>query len=268
MQKVSGAPQYPITSVDNALRLLLRLRDEPVLRLSDVASGLGVANSTAHRLLAMLQHHAFVERTGDSPGYQIGPALAEIGLVAIRRRDVRAWARPVLEAAAADLDETIHLGVLESARVRYLDAIESSRAVRVAGRVGRVLPAHCTSIGKLLLAQLTDDEIASLLGPDPLPSETPASITSLADLLADLDQVRRCGYAVNSGESEDGVAAVAVPLRDHRGAVVAAISCAVPQARMGVEGMSDIANSLGAHSRQQSLDRWTSHVSSPPHTRA
>lgn len=257
MQKASAAPQYPISSVDNALRLLLRLRDEPVLRLSDVAAGLGVANSTAHRLLAMLQHHGFVERTKDSLAYEVGPALAEVGLAAIRRRDVRAWARPVLEAAAAELDETIHLGVLQSAHVRYLDAIESSRAVRVAARIGRVLPAHCTSIGKMLLAQHTDDEVASLLGRGPLPGETPASITSLTKLFTNLDEVRHRGYAVNSGESEEGVAAVAVPLRDHRGEVAAAVSCAGPQARMSVERMSKVADSLRGHARQHGEDRRT-----------
>ena len=131
-------PAYPIASVDNALRLLMLFRAEPRVRLSDASEHLGVAHSTAHRLMAMLAYHGFVRQEPDSRAYVAGPALVEIGLAAVRQLDIRRHARPVLESLASSLGETVHLAVLEGGNVRYLDAVESSRALRVGGadRVG------------------------------------------------------------------------------------------------------------------------------------
>ena len=130
----SPAPAYPIASVDNALRLLVLLRDRPRVRLSEASEYLGVAHSTAHRLMAMLAFHGFVRQEPDSRAYVAGPVLTEIGLAAVRELDIRMHARPALEQLAAALGETAHLAVLEGDSVRYLDAVESPRALRVAAR--------------------------------------------------------------------------------------------------------------------------------------
>ena len=171
-------PAYPIASVDNALRLLRLFRDQPRVRLSEASEHLGVAVSTAHRLLAMLAYHGFVRQDPDSRAYLAGPALVEIGLAAVRQLDIRAQARPVLEDLAAALGETVHLTVLEGGDVRYLDAVESSRALRVTARTGSVLAANCTASGKALLAGLPDAEVtARFAGEPPLPALTGRSIT-------------------------------------------------------------------------------------------
>jgi hypothetical protein len=155
---VRGAerPAYPIASVDKALRLLMLFREQTRVRLSEASEHLGVAHSTAHRLLAMLAYHGFVRQERDSRAYVAGPALVEIGLAAIRQMDIRLHARPVLEDLAASFAETAHLAVLEGASVRYLDAVESSRALRVAARTGATLPANCTASGKAMLAVLPE----------------------------------------------------------------------------------------------------------------
>src|SRR6266704_6869809 len=102
----SRAPAYPIASVDNALRLLMLFRDTPRVRLSEASEHLGVAHSTAHRLMAMLAYHGFVRQEPGSRAYVAGPALVEIGLAAVRELDIRLHARPVLESLAASLRET------------------------------------------------------------------------------------------------------------------------------------------------------------------
>lgn len=237
----ADGPLYPIASVDNALRLLLLFRTQRELRLSEAAGHLNVANSTAHRLLAMLQHHGFVRQDSRSKAYLAGPALIEVGLAVVRKMDIREVARPILEEIAAELGETSHVAVRDGSQVRYLDAVESDKALRVAARTGMTLPAHCTSIGKALLADSSPAQLRTLYPDGPLPAATDRSITSLDDLERELDQVRRQGYAVNTGESEEGVSSVAVAVRDRQGIPLAAISCAAPSSRMPQDQIERIA---------------------------
>src|SRR5690606_978446 len=141
--------------------------------------------------------------------YLVGTALLEVGLAVVRNIDMREMARPVLEALTEETGETAHLAVLEHDMVRYLDAVASNKALRGTGRTGVMLPAHCTSIGKALLADLDPDELRMRYPSDVLPAETDRSITSFAALTRDLAKVRDRGYAVNTGESEDGMTSVA-----------------------------------------------------------
>jgi IclR family acetate operon transcriptional repressor len=226
-------PAYPIASVDSALRLLKLFREAPRVRLSEAAEHLGVAHSTAHRLMAMLAYHGFVRQEPGSRAYLAGPALVEIGLAAVRELDVGQHARPVMESLAASLGETVHLAVLEGGNVRYLDAAESPRALRVASRTGSVLAANCTASGKALLAELPDAEVSAIFaGQAELTALTARSITSAARLLAELRKVRARGYAVNVEESEADVASVAVAVRGPRPQPAAALVVSAPVSRM------------------------------------
>jgi len=229
-------PAYPIASVNNALRLLMLFRGQPRVRLSEASEHLGVAHSTAHRLLAMLAYHGFVRQERDSRAYVAGPALVEIGLAAVRQLDIRRHARPVLEHLASALGETAHLAVLEGSNVRYLDAVESSRALRVASRTGSALAASCTASGKALLAALPDAEVSAMFADEAaLPRLTARSIASRSGLLAELRQVREAGCAVNREESEEGVASVAVTVRGPQQVPVAALTVSAPVSRMTEE---------------------------------
>jgi IclR family acetate operon transcriptional repressor len=234
-------PAYPIASVDKALRLLMLFREQTRVRLSEASEHLGVAHSTAHRLLAMLAYHGFVRQERDSRAYVAGPALVEIGLAAIRQMDIRLHARPVLEDLAASYAETAHLAVLEGPSVRYLDAVESSRALRVASRTGAALPANCTASGKAMLAAMAESEVADMFGEDALPALTRRSVTSLADLLGELREARERGYALNTEESEDGVASVAVPILGRHDAPVAALVVSAPVTRLDRDSAERIA---------------------------
>ena len=238
-------PAYPIASVNNALRLLLLFRGQPRVRLSEASEHLGVAHSTAHRLLAMLAYHGFVRQEQDSRTYVAGPALVEIGLSAVRELDIRRYARPALERLSGALGETVHLAVLEGGNVRYLDAIESPRALRVASRTGSVLAATCTASGKALLAELPDAELAAMFaGQAALPRLTSRSITSRARLLAELRKVREAGCAVNREESEEGVASVAVAVRGPQPRPAAALVVSAPVSRMTEQAAEKVKREL------------------------
>jgi len=224
-------PQYPIESVDNALKVLLLLGHLPALRLTDLSGYLGVASSSAHRMLAMLQYRGFVRQDPATRAYVPGPALDELAFKTLRRHDVRNLARPVLERLNAELRETIHLGQLEERDVRFIDAIESNRALRVGSRLGRVMPAQCTSTGKAMLATLSEPQIRELYPEERLVQLTPHSIGTRADLLVELVEVRRRGYATSQEESEEGVSSISIAIPGERIRPLA-LNASVPKSRM------------------------------------
>lgn len=240
----AGSPRYPLSSVDHALQIIELLRIEPAMRLSDVAMELGVANSTAHRLLAALAHRGFVEQHRDSRLYAVGQTLVDIGRSALLILELQPRVRPLLVTLNKEFGETIHLGIREGTSVRYLDAVESTRAVRVAARTGRRLHAHWSSIGKILLAALTDEAVRRLYASERFEAGTANSIGSLDRLLDELATTRAHGFAVNSGESEDDVASVSVPLHDRGGVVIAAVGCSAPRHRLHPEDAPAIASQM------------------------
>lgn len=224
-------PQYPIESVDNALRVLLLFGHQPNLRLTDVSHYLGVASSTAHRLLAMLQFRGFVQQDTGTRSYIPGPTLDGVALGILRRLDVRERARPVLERLNAELQETVHLGRLEGTEVHFIDSIESNRALRVAGRLGRSMPAHCTSNGKAMLATLSDKELLELYPHERLIQLTAKSVTTRTRLLEVIGEIRRRGHATSDEESEEGVSSIGVALRSTR-PTRHAVTASAPGSRM------------------------------------
>ncbi|TDE14286.1 IclR family transcriptional regulator [Jiangella asiatica] len=239
----SELPQYPIDSVDNALKVILMFAHRKSIRLTDVSAALGVAHSTAHRLTAMLVYRGFIAREPDSKLFVAGPALLDIGLAVVRSLDLRTVARPSMERLARAVGETVHLAVREGSNVRFLDAVESDRALRVSGRTGRMLPAHATSVGKALLAELDDDALRELLPQRRLESVTEATLTTMAGLRRELERVRAVGYARNSGESEEGVGSIGMVVRK-AGVPAAAMSIAVPLTRLTDDLLSQWVDAL------------------------
>ena len=229
-----STPLYPIESVDNALQVLLLLGEQPKLRLTDVSQYLGVASSTAHRLLAMLQFRGFVRQDAATRSYVPGPTLDGLAFGVLRRLDVRTRARPVIERLNAEVEETVHLGRLEGSQVHFIDSVESARALRVGGRVGRSMPAHCTSTGKALLAELSEEELLRLYPDEELVQLTNRSIGTRTKLLADLEGIRERGYARSAEESEEGVSSLAVALHSTQSPRLA-INVSVPASRMNEE---------------------------------
>src|SRR5919199_745002 len=221
------------TSVDNALWLLQLIGERQALRVAEAADLLGVARSTAHRLLNALRRRDFVMQDRPNGAYRPGPALNAIGLAAISRIDIRRVARPVLEELQEKTQETVSLAVLEGATIRFVDCVESVRSVRVGNRTGVVRPAHASAVGKVILAQLPISEVERRYPDEDIPAGTPAALTDRGALLRELDEVRAQGYALNWEESAEGVSAVAVALRDTSGTPVAALGIAAPSSRMG-----------------------------------
>lgn len=240
----SVAPQYPIESVDNALKLLLLMGEQPEIRLSEASRYLGVASSTAHRLLAMLVYRGFIRQDPVSKAYLPGPALTSVAFAIFGRIDIARTVAPILRSLSERLGETVHVGMLDGAAVRFVAAVEGPTAVRVASRLGRTMPAHCTSTGKAMLAQLPQPELHQLLREENLERITDRSIGSRTALEAQLSQVREQGYAVNREESEEGVASVAVPIPTRAPGLRLALNAAAPQHRLSRSRYASVAAAL------------------------
>lgn len=242
-RNVVAAPQYPIESVDNALRLLLLFEEQQQVRLTEASTYLGVASSTAHRLIAMLLYRGFVRQNPVTRAYEPGPALSSIAFGIMRRLDVRASARPLIEDLHREFAETVHLGRLEGQSVDFIDSIEGTRAVRVSSRAGRSLPAHATSSGKAMLSRLDRDALHALYPQEELDPVTDKSLTTRSQLEDALQVVRKRGYATSDEESEEGVTSIAVPVSGMSG-VLYAVNVSVPKHRMTRPLRGEIAASL------------------------
>ena len=225
-------PDGLIGAVDNVLRLLRLFEDHEMIRVNQVARDMGLSRSTVHRMLATLSHHQFVEQDAYSRAYKPGPALVDIGLSVVSKIDIGAVSHTALVQLRDLTNETAHLGIMRGpTSVLYLDSVESDQVVRTGNRIGWILPAHATAGGKALLAERTDEEIAALYPSGVLETPTPRALTTVGELLEQLAEVRRAGYAVNHGESEADVAAVAAVVRDKRGHVRSVLVTTGPLSR-------------------------------------
>ncbi|BCW63019.1 IclR family transcriptional regulator [Arthrobacter sp. StoSoilB22] len=228
---VQKRPTYSIEAVDNALQLLQLLRDGGALRLKDAAAELGVAPSTAHRLLAMLVYRGFAVQD-ENRRYVPGPAMG-VGPAGLSwTRLLRGLAQPHMELLSSRLDETVNLMVRVGTKVRFLATVEGSNVLRIGDRQGTVMPANRTSGGKVMLAELEPGMIEQLfrsqnaeIGGDTIPdAEYPA-------FLRELDTIRGNGFAANFEGTEEGVSALGMALHNRHGHVVGALSVATPATR-------------------------------------
>ncbi|MGH3623167.1 MAG: IclR family transcriptional regulator, partial [Sciscionella sp.] len=197
-------------------------------------------------LLAMLQYRGFVRQNENTKAYGPGTALTGVAFAILQRFDFRSVLRPYLERLNRTLAETVHLGLLDGSSVRFIDAVESPRAVRVASRLGRSMPAHCTSTGKAMLAQLSTEDLHRLYPEEELEALTENGIRSRTNLEEQLGQVRKRGYAVGNEESESGVSSVAVAFPTGAMPARIAFNVSVPTSRMSAAEQRTIGDELRA----------------------
>jgi DNA-binding IclR family transcriptional regulator len=218
---VKNKPAYSIDSVDHALRLAVLLQQEGPFGVAEVAERIGVARSTAHRLLAMLVYRDFAEQGADRR-YRVGPVLQRV-ITPDPAAVLRDLALPHLRDLVERTGETANIMIRAGDQVRFVATVECTAVLRVGDREGRMLPIHLTSGGRALLAWLPEPELAATLPAAP-PQESER-------LLRDMRRVRRVGYALNEQLTETGVTAVGSPVRGSDGIPMAAISVAMPTAR-------------------------------------
>jgi len=237
-------PRARLSSVANSIRLLTSFSgEENELGITTLATRLRLAKSTVHRLAATLTSAGFLEQNTENGKYRLGVALFELGALVRRRMDVANEARPKLRELLEKTGETVQLGIVDHESVLYVYEMESRHAIRMAAAVGGRAPLHCTAVGKVLLAYQPPEFVKHVLG-NGLKAYTPKTITRRDDMLAMLEEVASREYAIDDEESEPGLRAIAAPVRNHTGQVIAALGVAAPLQRMTKKVLQDCVPSV------------------------
>ena len=232
-QARAGRPaKARLSSVANSIRLLTSFSgEEDELGITTLATRLRLAKSTVHRLAATLTGAGFLEQNGATGKYRLGMALFELGALVRRRMDVANEGRPKLRELLEKTGETVQMGVVDHLSVLYVYEMESPHAIRMAAAVGGRAPLHCTAVGKVLLAYQPQDYVERVLEAG-LTAYTERTVTRRDSVLSMLSEVRAREHAIDDEESECGLRAVAAPIRNHSGSVIAAVGVAAPVQRM------------------------------------
>jgi DNA-binding IclR family transcriptional regulator len=230
----------PVQSVDRAVAILEILARDGEAGVTEVARELGVHKSTASRLLAALDRRELVAQDTARGKFRLGVGLVRLAGAASQRLDVLQESRPVCRALAQEVGETVNLAILSGRDAFYLDQVAGPAALSPHNWAGQRIPLHATSDGKVLLAFLSAAEILEHLAP-PLERFTGQTVTDLPEFARLLAQVRERGYATAVDELEDGLTAVAAPVRNADGIVVASISASGPSFRIPAERIPQLA---------------------------
>lgn len=222
-------PAYAIASVDHALRLATMLQLEGSLSVSEAAERLGVAPSTAHRLLAMLVYRDFAVPT-EQRTYRAGPVLELAAHSQSETSRLRAAALPHIVELVDRVGESANLIIRTGETARFIASVECEQALRVGNREGMAFPAFRVTGGLVLLAELRREQVDLLYSPERFADR--ADQRPVMDRLhRDLRRIRTSGYAMNQGLSERGVTALGVAVRTPDGDAVAGLSISMPSVR-------------------------------------
>lgn len=230
-----------VQSVDRALYVLELLARRGEAGVTELASDIGVHKSTVSRLLAALEDRELVEQAFERGKYRLGFGILRLANAVSGRLDVTRQGREICERLALEVGETVNIAVLRSEYAVNVDQARGPAAISTHNWVGELTPLHATSSGKVLLAFMSADARRALLADAGLRRFTEHTITSVDRLEAQLQDVPRTGYVLSLEELEHGLNAVAAPIRDHLGGVIAALSVSGPAYRLTAERVREIA---------------------------
>lgn len=249
------APATAHGSAHKAFTILETIVSSPrPLSVADLTVMLGVPTPTMHRIVRQLDSEGLLQKEPHSRLYSPGPRLLNFALDAIRSSMRSAPRHAVLERLSATVCETCNFGMIVGNSIAYLDRVEAAWPLGLKFEPGSRVPLHCTSIGKLLLSLLPKRRREELINASPLARYTDNTITDAEALTRELDQIRKRGYSIDNQEFLAGVVCIAVPVRDRRGTICAAIAVSAPQARMALSeavehlpAMFEAAEELSCH---------------------
>jgi IclR family transcriptional regulator, pca regulon regulatory protein len=243
-------------SLERGLAILSSFKSaRPLLGVSELAREIGLSRSTTHRYVATLAALGYLEQDPLTRRYRLGPRVLDLGFSAINSMELREISVPHLQRLSDETGHTVNMAILDGADIVYVERCRSSRQgqreIDLNLHVGSRLPAYCTSMGKVLLAYLTDEERKAVLDGVELTQRGPNTLTERGALEAELEQVRRRGLAVNNEELAFGLRSIAVPVSGHSGEVSAAINLAVHRSWVSIE---DLVKRFGPALRRTAAD--------------
>ena len=243
MKKVK--PNYPIKVLNKTFSILeILLKHDSAMNMTEISEKLGLYPSTIHRILDTLKYWGYVEQNTNTQKYQLGLKLLELGMAKLHQIDLVREVTPYLKALVKQYNETVHLGVLEEGEVLYLAKEESSQTIRMISYIGKRAPLHCTALGKVLLAYMSEEERKKILEEKELPRLTKNTITDKGELEKELDKIREQDFALDREENEKDVRCIGAPIRNYKGKVIAAISISSPIFRIDKNVQNNLKEAL------------------------
>lgn len=240
-----------VQSVDRAITILEILTRAGEAGVTEVAAELGVHKSTAFRLIGTMEARGIVEQADMRGKYRLGLGLVRMAGSTAARVDIVQVARPLCKQLAAETGETVNIAVLVESSALYLDQIAGASSLQPHNWVGQRRPLHATSSGKALVAHLERREIDELI--PRMEAHTPRTVTRRTTLHRHLAEVRERGWAVTVDELEEGITALAAPIRDAHGDVAASVSISGSSLRLGEETREGNVDLLLTAAREISL---------------
>ena len=236
-------PSYS-QSLERGLSILSSFRSErPLLGVSELARAVGTSRSTTHRYVATLASLGYLQQDAATKKYRLGPRVLDLGFSAINSMELRSIAAPHLQQLSDDTGHTVNLAILDGTDIVYIERCRSTqqgqREIDLNLHVGSRLPAYCTSMGKVLLADLDAADLADVLERTQFTQRGPNTIVARRELLAELERVRAAGLAVNNEELAYGLRSIAAPIRAQNGRAAAAINLAVHRTMVSLEDLVD-----------------------------
>ncbi len=205
------------------------------ISIRELSSTIGLPKGTTHRLLSSLIYFGYVRQDPKTRDYFLGLKFVELGQTLLSQLDLRKEAEPFLRDLAERTKETIHLVILDRNEIVYIDKVETDRnpsGLKMASRIGLRNPAHSSAVGKMILANFSEEELQRFLKEESLMRRTENTITDPIQLREHLKSIRKQGYAVDDEENEKGIRCVAAPIYNETGKTVAAISITAPAFRV------------------------------------
>jgi PcaR/PcaU/PobR family beta-ketoadipate pathway transcriptional regulator len=225
-----------VESLSRGLSILSLIAESPTpLTLTQISEKLRVSKSSIQRLTRTLGRSGYLERDKENKKYRLGPTMLSIGFSAAQDLDLKKAAYPYLEEAAKKTGETLNLAVLDKKEIVYIERIVSQRALSVNIQIGSRRPLYCTSMGKVILAFMPEDQREEFLKTIKLIPFSPRTITRKRVLRIELERIRLRGFATGNEELEIGVRSVAAPIRNSEGKIIAAVNIAVPASRVSMK---------------------------------
>lgn len=224
--------KYILQSVSTALKILDLLNERGELSLTEICKELKIGKSSAFRVLYTLEMYHYVLKDGDAR-YCLSYKFAYYGENVQKRQSIVITAKPYLRQLTDKFEETAHLAILDGDyNVVYMAKEYGTSAIQMASQIGQRMAASCTSVGKMLLSGLPEEELMHALSIIPYKKYTDRSITSKEDMLADIRQIQKQGYSVDNEEQAEGLICYAAPVRSFNGKMIASISISGAAARM------------------------------------
>lgn len=223
---------YSVPPVERAIRLLRYIGDRNSCRnLSTASRELGINRTTLIRLIHTLLDQRMIEEIGDGAGYRLGVGLVSLGAQALDGRDIVQLCQPILQELCEATAMSAHLGILDGTDIVYLSRAAPNSHLVSNLRAGARLRAHASSIGRAIIAEMTEADVRALFADAPLQAVTAKTPTTLDALLAQARADRSAGHAWSVGNFEAGIGSCAAAVFDHGGRVVAGLNVSGPEGR-------------------------------------